>query len=399
MPVSKILTRKAEQKRFQGGTVWASKKQETVLTMPQPLQSPFTPATPNPQKPRLEIIATLPQSVGNVTFVQNGRTFFTHHPFYKPDIRVAELMPGGTTRPYPNKEWNTPRPGTDAFFASPLGIRADENGILWVLDMGGPRIQITPKLVGWNTQTNTLEKIIRIPAPAAIEASALNDFVVDTQNNFIYITDEGTMNKANGGKAAIVVVNLETGASRRVLQGDTSTRPENLPTVIEGRVLQVPGPNRRPQIMRVGADGIACDTNFEYLYYGPLTGRTVYRIRTADLRDETLSPAQLSQKVEAYAKKPISGGMSMDSKGNLYFTQVQDKTIGIIPAGKTDYRAYVSHPLLLWPDGISFSPDGFMVVSASQVGWSPATNGGRDLSRKPFHLFRFVPQSPGRRGH
>ncbi len=356
--------------------------------------------TPDPKHPKLEIVAELPQSVGNVTFTPDKRTIFTHHPFYKPKIRVAELNADRKSfKPFPNLEWNTPRPGTDEFFASPLGLRADENGIVWVLDMGGPRVKVTPKFVGWNTKTNQVEQIIRIPAPATTPASQLNDFIVDTKNGYFYITDEGTGEKDNGVSGAVVVVNRETGKSRRVLQGHRSAKAEKLPIVIDGRTLQVPGLFNKPQKMHVGADGIACDKNFEWLYFCPLTGHTVYRVRTADLRNESLTSAQLASRVEVYARKPISGGMTLDSAGNLYFTQVEDRTIGVIPAGKKDCRTYVKHPKLLWPDGISFAPDGFMYVSASQVGWAAGTNGGKDLSQKPFLIFRFAPLAPGRVGH
>lgn len=38
-----------------------------------------------------ELVAELPQSVGNVTFTPTNRVIFSHHPFFSPDVRVAEL--------------------------------------------------------------------------------------------------------------------------------------------------------------------------------------------------------------------------------------------------------------------------------------------------------------------
>jgi len=118
-----------------------------------------------------EIVARLPQAVGNVTFTPDGRIVFSHHPFFEPETRVAELNASGTDfRPFPNADWNTPKPDTDAYLDSVLGVRGDETGVIWMLDMG-QRTNITPKIGGWNTRTNRLERVYRIPSPASIDVS------------------------------------------------------------------------------------------------------------------------------------------------------------------------------------------------------------------------------------
>ena len=77
--------------------------------------------------------------------------------------------------PFPNEEWNTPRQEDDLYLDSVLGIRGDGRGVIWMLDMGN-RTGITAKLVGWNTNTDTLERIYYIPAPATLPESQHNDF-------------------------------------------------------------------------------------------------------------------------------------------------------------------------------------------------------------------------------
>jgi len=74
----------------------------------------------------------------------------------------------------------------------------------------------------------------------------------------------------------------------------------------------------------------------------PLTGRSVYRIRVADLNDEKLSSTELSAKVERYSDKPNNGGLSIDYAGNLYLTAVESKSIGVV-----GHRSQVPH----FPDG------------------------------------------------
>jgi hypothetical protein len=117
-----------------------------------------------------EIFARLPQSVGNVAFTPDNQVIFSHHPFYSPDVRVAKLTSATTFEPFPNAEWNTPLKGSDQYLDNVLGLRSDENGVVWMIDMGF-RTHITPKLVGWNTHANRLERIYYMPEPVTRSGS------------------------------------------------------------------------------------------------------------------------------------------------------------------------------------------------------------------------------------
>ena len=135
---------------------------------------------------KAEIFARLPQSVGNIAFTPDNQLIFSHHPFYSPDIRVARLTSPTTLEPFPNVEWNTPRKGTDQYLDNVLGLRSDESGVVWIIDMGF-RTQITPKLVGWNTRTNKLERIYYMPEPVTVKGSQPQDIVIDQKNRKFYI--------------------------------------------------------------------------------------------------------------------------------------------------------------------------------------------------------------------
>ena len=149
----------------------------------------------------------------------------------------------------------------------------------------------------------------------------------------------------------------------------------------------------------VFVEGIAADTNFEWLYYGPLSGHAIYRIRFADLLDESLSDTELGAKVEHYADKPNNGGLSMDQAGNLYLTEVEVNAVGIIPADTRVYRRYAEADALSWPDGISFALDGYMYVSAAQISRADLFNDGKAMNAAPYLIYRFKPEAPGRIGH
>lgn len=260
-----------------------------------------------------------------------------------------------------------------------------------MLDMGF-RNNITPKFVGWNTKTNILEKIVKIPAPASLPSSQLNDFTIVNDNTFI-IADEDIGPGGNGSKAALVIVDINTGKSRRVLQGHYSTVPEsNRPIIVDGKQLNIPG-TANPIL--VGADCITSDKNNEWLYYAPLSGSRLYRIRIKDLLNESLTNNALGALVETYSPKDNNGSASIDDAGNIYLTYLESKSIAVIPAeNKIPYR-YATHPDLIWPDGASYNSDGYMYVPATQLPLGAAFNNGVDKTTKPYRIFRFKPIAKG----
>ena len=80
-------------------------------------------------------------------------------------------------------------------------------------------------------------------------------------------------------------------------------------------------------------------------------------------------------------------------------TEVEHRAVGVIGAGDRRYRRLATHPDLIWPDGVSFSPDGWMYVSAAQLSEVPIYNDGNALQKPPYYIFRFRPIAPGRLGH
>ncbi|MEN0002071.1 MAG: hypothetical protein AAF940_14410, partial [Pseudomonadota bacterium] len=73
--------------------------------------------------------------------------------------------------------------------------------------------------------------------------------------------------------------------------------------------------------------------------------------------------------------------------------------VGIIPADTRTYAAYAAHDDIVWPDGVSYAPDGYMYVSAAQVSEAAIFNDGNARNRAPYRIFRFPPLVPGRLGY
>lgn len=138
-----------------------------------------------------------------------------------PEFAVRVIGSTGNPRPYPNDSWaRKPRPDGRGM-AGVIGIRADADEIVSMLDLGDTTSQ--PKVVAWNDRDNRVHRVIVLPQNVLRPSSFVQDFVIDSRRSRIYIADM-TLN-ANGisDYPAIVVVNLDTGLSRRVLERHPAT--------------------------------------------------------------------------------------------------------------------------------------------------------------------------------
>jgi hypothetical protein len=122
----------------------------------------------------LEVVAELNVGPGNITVTPDNRMIISLHPFYSFNDRVVELRKDG-------------------------------------------------KLVGWDTVSNRLHKVINLTPPgydnkiALPKTAFVNDLAVDTDNKTCYLSHSGGIK--NSG---LVVVDLETGRSRYLLLGHKS---------------------------------------------------------------------------------------------------------------------------------------------------------------------------------
>lgn len=335
-------------------------------------------------KPGLEVIAELSQAPGNIAVTPEGRLIVSQHALYLPHYRVIEVLPDGSTKPFPNERWAV-KPGKDGIgLTSVLGIQSDQEGIVWMLDTG----MGFSRLVAWNSRQDVLHKIVDVTEPGRVYNSFFNDIALDPVHKKIYISDV-----ASPENSALVVVDIETGKSRRILEGHKSVIPDPLPIVIGDKIMSVDEEGKgKPSI---GVDAITIDTKSEWVYYGAAQSTRLWRIRTADLANERLSDAELAARIEHYGTRPICDGITIDGAGNVYITDITNYAIGVVePSGI--YRVlFRDEKLLLWPDGMSFGPDGYIYVVANQLHLSPVFNRGKNLSTLPYYLLRFKALADG----
>jgi sugar lactone lactonase YvrE len=337
----------------------------------------------------LEIVAEFPAEhpPGNIAITPEGRIIMSQHQFFGAPLRVVELLADNSLIPFPNQAWSSLPKEKGIGLNSVLGVRADENGVVWMLDRSDDKGQ-PGKIVGWDTEHDQLYQVIYLPQPIIPEDSFLNDLAVDLDHNAIYLTDT-----AGGNNSALIVVDLNTGFSRRVLEGDVSTRPEDIPLIVDERVINLAG---KPA--RVGANPITVDPNNEWVYYAPMSGTSLYRIATADLLDPDLAPEELASRVERYGDKPICDGITVDGAGNVYITSITDNAIGVVDATGTYQTLYQDKRLLSWTDGMAFSSDDYIYVTVSQLQNSPPLNNDKNTFKAPFYLVRFPALASGEVG-
>jgi hypothetical protein len=200
----------------------------------------------------LEVYAELQQSgIAAITQMADGQLIIGYHPFYvtPTSVQVATLNADHkSSTPYPPAGLLQSCRNPDGSFLPAqngrydfcldwvLGFHADANGILWILDSVKTTDKADPvhprpaalhaKYVGWNTKTNTLYKVIDLDS-VTISQSQHNDFAIDLKHGVLIDADEAIGENSNGvgDKAALVVTDIATGTSRRVLQGDSHVVP------------------------------------------------------------------------------------------------------------------------------------------------------------------------------
>jgi sugar lactone lactonase YvrE len=327
-----------------------------------------------------DVIAQLDTGPGNVTVTGNGRIIMSMHQFYLPKYTVVEYKNNALV-PFPNKELADSDSISNLKLDSVLGIRSDANGIVWMLD-NGMRDAVTPKLVGWDTKSNKLHQVIYLPTPIAPKDAFVNDFAVDILREHIFISDP-----ASGKNAGLIVVNLNTGTARRVLEGHRSVIPEDVDLIIDNVPIQVKDKSGKSVRPHIGVNPITEDLNNEWVYFGPMHGLSLYRVKADDLVNERLDTKTLADRVQRYSDKPISDGITIDKDNNIYLGELAANAIGVISADKK-YRRLAQCPRLSWVDSFSFGPAGQLVAVVNRLHQSGTLNGGVSASKPPYYLLQ-----------
>jgi sugar lactone lactonase YvrE len=336
----------------------------------------------------MQIVATLPEPPGNIAISHDGRIFCTYHAEGRPKTKVWELVNGKPVA-FPNEKWQSSANG-DVYLDAIFNIRIDAKNRLWTLDHGQNGFK-QPRLLCFDINTRQLVTQIDIPKTICGIGSYVQDMNIDTACEKIYIADLSAFGKT----PAIVIADIASKKCRRVLVKDKSVIPDgNYSVVNKGREMKPVGPLYH---FHPAVDPIAIDRKNEWLYYGPMSGEWMYRIKIADINNESLSGDALSKKVEQYAKKPQCDGITTDDANNIYVTSIEDGAIAVIDSSK-QLKTLVTHPKMRWPDGLSFGPDGYVYVADSDIPDVMMKSKGHMKENAPYYIFKFKGLSTARAG-
>ncbi len=337
--------------------------------------------TASPPAPGLETVAELPERPGAIAVV-GARVFVALHPLGHPETKLVELVPGGRREPYPSGVLSRA-------FAAVTALASDGAGGLWILDGGGEGRP--PRLTGWNTTDERRLRALRIPASALGANSWLCALAVDRGHRVAYVADRSRADWTGDSHPAVLVVSLETGETRRLLEDHPGLEPDAVPVTVDRRPLAHRELDGTVERLRLGVSQLSLDPSGTWLYLAALNGGSVWRVRTADLVDARLEPAELATRVESHAERPPGNGLVASDDGRVVVTDVEGHALRITaPSGQV---VLVEDARLQWPDGLARGPDDWIHLTVNQLNLHPALDRGEEESRPPYLVLRV--RAPG----
>lgn len=326
----------------------------------------------------LEEVLSYSEPIGNVAVSRNGRVFFSVHPESRPQGNKLLEYVNGASVPYPSLAVQA------KLFDTPLGVAIDRFDRLWIIDHGNHGTG-TAKIIGIDLTSGDVLRQQNLDESIAPAGSFLQDLQVSADGKTIIIADASFWRM----RPALIVYDIETGDARRVLQGHPSVAAENYLIRTRTRDMEFVG---GMVALRGGVDGIALGP--KWLYFGALSGSGLYRVRLKDLRNNNLPPSQLATLVERYSDKPLSDGLSLDTEGGVYITDVEHNAIFRIGPDE-GLSTLIQSPEIRWPDALSFGPENYLYVADSALPELILESTEHIKAQGPFRIFRFQPGFEG----
>lgn len=307
------------------------------------------------------------QQLTGVTVTSEGR-IFTNFPRWRSKVTfsVLEVDPSGVShRPYPDDRWNSWQPGmaiSDSVFVAVQSVVASGDE-LFVLDTRNPLFQGVlgaPKVFVFNLKTDSLIQTYTFDAGSFHSNSYINDLRIDRKRAKAYFTDSG-----NSG---LIILDLQTGNSRRILDDHPSTSAETDHLEIDGKKWDG----------TVHSDGIAFNPIEDRLYYHALTAYTLYALPAEVLEDKE---EDIISNIIDLGNTPAPDGMIVDQKGNLYMADLEHHQI-VYRDASGKLHVLLQGEEVKWADTFSIY-DGYLYYTNSRI-----HEAGEDISNMYFQINR-----------
>lgn len=337
--------------------------------------------TPELPEDALQEVLSYPEPIGNVAVSASGRVFFTVHPESRPrGNKLLEYVDGASV-PFPDGASQA------RLFDTVLGVVIDRRNRLWTIDHGNHGMR-SARLLAFDLETGELIHDQQFDEEIAPLGSFLQDLQVSADGRTIVIADASFWRKS----PSIIVYDIESTMARRILGSHSSVSAENFLIKTHDKTMSYVGGIAS---LRGGVDGIALSD--EWLYYGALSGSVLYRVRLSDIVDPSTPNSQIKARVEHFATKPLSDGLSIDIEGNVYVTDVEHNAIYRIGEDR-ELSTLVRSRNVRWPDALSFGPDGWLYIADSALSDVILQSHEHIKAHGPYKIFRFQPGVEGTPG-
>lgn len=327
----------------------------------------------------LAIAARSPEFLCNAVALTAQGTMFLGLPRWtgmRDTPSLVRVDSDGALRPFPGGAWNDWAFGKQVEDAlvqvSALHVFGDDT--LWVIDQGAPDGKATlpgaQKVLQFDTRSGALLRALRFGADVLPEGARLNDLRI--HGSRIYLTDAGL--------GALVVHDLATGHTLRRLQAH--------PLLLQSEVQPLRGSGRRVLVdadgerLRLGCTFLETSPDGEWLYFSTPTG-PFRRVPAALLCDASLDDDTVAAGIEEVAPLPSVYGSAMDSRGNLYLANAEQRCIEVVaPTGRRAVLA--ADERLVGPVAPFITRDRRLFVPATQAELLPECHGGQNGIERPF---------------
>jgi sugar lactone lactonase YvrE len=339
------------------------------------------PATPAPPPDPLVSIAHSDKLVWSGVVLAPDKRIFVVLPRTAGNAgpSLAVIGADGSPAAYPGGAWNAWSP-TDLkadpaqAFVGLSAIHLAPDGSLWVVDSGVPSPGKAPlpgaaKLLRIDLAANRVTRSLVLPAEVLRPKSLTGE--IRFHQNLAYITDTGA--------PALIVLDLGSGAARRLLDGDSSVTGQR-PVIVDGETLK--GSDNKPVMMDISRLEVTPDG--KYLYYQPLPG-PMFRIPTSLLDDPKASPQAVAAGVEFWYDTPALGGSAVAPDGTLFLYDVENDSVLSLTPDRV-LTTVIRDPRLHWV-GEPFLKDGTLTLPVEQLDRTAPFHHGKSLVRFPLDLF------------
>ena len=335
--------------------------------------------TPILDESELEDVVSSPEPIGNLAVSADGRVFYTIHPESRPTGPKLLEWVDGAPKAFPSD-------AAQDLFETPLGVVVDRQNRLWTVDHGNHGTG-QARLLAFDLQTGAVVHDHIFDSAVAQLGSFLQDLQVDSTGKYVFIADLSFWRKNPG----LIAYDVELGKARRLLDSDPSVSAQDW-------LIRNPTKDMKffggVVAFKPGVDGIAIGRNDEWLYYGAMAHDTMYRVKVADLLDDSLSAGALAARVRAVGPKPLNDGLSTDRDGNLLITDVEHSAIiRMKPDG--ELTTLIRSDRIRWADALSYGPEGWLYVADSAIPDQMLQSKAHIQANAPYYVFRFKPDIDG----